>query len=739
MFDELQQRYRSLVEQRRQGRLDALGFEQMLQQLRAQDLQGNWWQIDASSGGWLRWDGTAWRPATPPIAADSSLDRSSLARLRQRPQRWWDAVSVGGGAAAGYLWFTYSSVRGFSSPIPSLVLALLPAILLLWVPQRIRGNLRGLIAEIGQRVVMRLPAKRRAAILKAIRLSWPLLAITLLLLWLFGDHNPGGAEQPDLTTPLLMVGLPVLLALFRAPIDSLLIPIQPWRNRMSVFTRVGVALTLPMGCAFLLNGLGLQQYPLAHWNMVLGTLGSYAVLHEPKGRGPQQAGADPADRRSGIKGGQVVLMLLAMLLPLMLGPSAQADDCLADPFNLNDCLRTFGTAPILSGFASTIVAVLVNGGDLVLVLLPPIDATPTAVIPKDPAEELEEIKKQWQQASQGGDPNDPDYQRLKKQYDDYMDYLNQNIKQQTDAQQAAATAAVQPPGDIEYTSPDGRTTTLIYDPAKQGYVNVLTGGLIRPEDVEQWRDSQKRIQGETDAWRARNKDLVDNQLDSQSLAIKKLLQDQAQRRAALEAEIKQQRDARWQFIRDSQLNDVARGIAQGNRLDPLVKSLEWIEAAADTSIDFIDNMATFGGVNPSLTTAIKYTYYGVKGAASGWAEVRAGEVKYKSMRGASEHVESKATLGMVKSIVGDELQAVKSIADPRGRKDPLTGAVISYTNIFKKVDEDDIIVSSWRGGRPLRYTSLGAGVKSFVAGKAVDYVVTPVADFIYSCLPKSPY
>lgn len=382
MVEQLRQHYESLLEQFRSGTLNQSEFLRAVWQMRGEDSQGRWWQINPQTGGWLLWDGSRWREAdplddrggasatsrTPGSTVEAHRMRlATLQSLRHRSQRWWDALSVGGGAAAGYLWFTYSSVRGFNTPIPSLILALLPVGLLLLVPGNVRRVVASGIRALSAAGLSWLPERQRQRLTGALRLGWPLLMLVVLLLWLFGDHRPGQAEKADGWTPLLMVGIPVLLALFRPPIDRCLAPLQPLRRRIRPLTRAGISLALPMALAFLLNGFGLNQYALVHWNIALGTLGSYIVLHDPKTTAP--TGNSPPGQRS--RAEALVLLLIILGSAWFFPQPAWADDCLADPFNLNDCLRTFGTAPILSGAASSLSSILVNGGDLVQVLLPP--------------------------------------------------------------------------------------------------------------------------------------------------------------------------------------------------------------------------------------------------------------------------------------------------------------------------------------------------------------------------------
>jgi len=61
------------------------------------------------------------------------------------------------------------------------------------------------------------------------------------------------------------------------------------------------------------------------------------------------------------------LLFLAWTLPVL------AHDCLEDPLNANDCLRTPGTAPIIAGVTTVVVSVLVNGQEVVRTVLHPQD------------------------------------------------------------------------------------------------------------------------------------------------------------------------------------------------------------------------------------------------------------------------------------------------------------------------------------------------------------------------------
>ncbi|MBI4890297.1 MAG: hypothetical protein HY821_06705 [Acidobacteria bacterium] len=71
-FEEAGARYGQLRAQWQTGMLPAEQFQQMVSQLGVQDAQGQWWQMEPSSGQWMMWNGAQWvqaaqaQPAAPP-------------------------------------------------------------------------------------------------------------------------------------------------------------------------------------------------------------------------------------------------------------------------------------------------------------------------------------------------------------------------------------------------------------------------------------------------------------------------------------------------------------------------------------------------------------------------------------------------------------------------------------------------------------------------------------------------
>ncbi len=642
-FDQMEKRYRELVAQRQAGLLGPRQFEDLVAGLRLQDAQHRWWQLDPASGQWLTWNGSNWQPGTPaasglPSNGDSvsqqavafvqSLWRRFLARLitpgeflrqgrlpmAQRSQGWWDVASIAGGALSGYVWFLYSSIRGMPhfkllgmnggrdvwyDFLPSLLLAAIPMLLFAY-----RGRILARLDRVWT------PISASASYAMQLGAGVIVLAMVLnyfsptLFGWAFAFR-----EGLDFTTPLLMVGIPVALAIFRPETDQLLAPMQPIRGNIPKFLLVGVAIAIPYALAFLLYRLSFNQYELLHWNLALGIIIPYVLLRNP-----------PPDPRAIGAGRASLMSVLSWVLPAMLvlmgfyAPEARADDCVRDLFNLRDCLRTGGYAEIMSGTAASVVSILVNGSDIVRIFLLPPESVDAAIpngqppagdgVLQDPRAELDRINRQWQEASQGIDPKDPGYNDFKKSYDDYIDSLKNQIAVD-DAQRAAATTPVpQTPTDIEWTSPDGRNNVLVWNPQQNGYINVLTGGFVASGDVGKWKDNITQNLGQTEEWRKRNADLAASGRDAMSQALKDIADKYKAQQAQNQADANKQRQWYKDFLKADM--DRNRALAEGairtaNSADKWLNRAEWVVTGADVSINVLSTVTGNKSVKVAYT------------------------------------------------------------------------------------------------------------------------------------------
>jgi hypothetical protein len=315
-------RFAELQVQRQKGLLSDQEYRSRIDQLRVQDSKGTWWQPAPDGTGWLFWDGAKWQPGALPPAGSPA-----------------PAVSGPQSGAAGTQDFS-----GFRAGIMD----------------------RGTYSRISQSV----PWNKRP------QSWWDRFSITLgivvAVVWfVYASLTPvislltSGymSEEFDLVSPLLMVAMPLVLIWKRKEIDNLLMPLQPTRHKVSRKLLIGIGIAVPFLTAFIIyHVFGISQYPLMYWNIVIGTLASYALVREPvladRYRG------NPQDMR---------MPDLRVPMLLLIGLSAcvrvvMADHCLADPLNARDCMRTTGTAELLAGGVSAGVSGAVNGPTMVQTL-----------------------------------------------------------------------------------------------------------------------------------------------------------------------------------------------------------------------------------------------------------------------------------------------------------------------------------------------------------------------------------
>jgi len=417
-FPQATEYYRQLRRQLDSGDLDQDAFTQALASIQFRDEAGYTWTIGLD-GGWLYWDGSAWVPSgnfveaedagpaavspSDSVAAVDDILRRSLRwipmliaslrgrlpppavflrqsrniPLKDRPQPWWDAVAIMGGAAGGFLWFLYSSVRGmphlsflhlslesYFDFLPPLFMAAAAALLFLFRNQ-IAVALRPMLNPL-----------RRIPLIGRFGIGGFVLVIGLLIRYKSGLFET--REGLDLITPLLMLLLPILFVVFRKPIDTMLLPLDPLRRKIPKIVLIGIGLAVPYLIAHILySWFNMAMYPFLRVSVVLGTMVSYAILRTP------ERPADPSPRTEAPGTGatppplpsarpeamsrRMAWVGLAWMIGihlLMVSPLF-ADDFLRDPFNGNDGLRTPGIATGIAGTVTVIVSGLVNGAEVV--------------------------------------------------------------------------------------------------------------------------------------------------------------------------------------------------------------------------------------------------------------------------------------------------------------------------------------------------------------------------------------
>jgi len=322
-FGEAAGRYTELQVQRQNGSLSDQQYRTLIDQLRVQDTRGTWWQPEPGGTGWIFWNGTQWQPGTPTLPAQMSP--VPPATPGQHPRD-----------AAGKQDFSQ-----FRSGIMD--------------------------KEAFNRISKSVPWNKRP------QQWWDRFSLTLgivvAVVWfVYSSLTPlislvtrgVMTEEFDLISPLLMVAMPVFLIWKRKEIDNLLMPLQPSRKKLSQKLLIGMGIAIPFLTAFILYHIfQVSQYPLMYINIVIGTLISYMLVREPV-LADQYRRNPHTGRTPDFRVPLFLLIGISVIVRVVL-----ADDCLTDPLNARDCMRTTGTAELLSGGVSSGVSVAVNGPTMV--------------------------------------------------------------------------------------------------------------------------------------------------------------------------------------------------------------------------------------------------------------------------------------------------------------------------------------------------------------------------------------
>lgn len=315
-FPEAEQRRSELHARLSSRQISPDQFTAAITALRVTDPAGRTWQPAPSASGWLWWNGTAWQPATPPGAAGTPAKAKDFNEFKS----------------------SLMTVDEFKK------------------------------------------VSRDTPLAKRPQKWWDLLSIlggvVAAILWFLYGSVRSGREGFDLITPLLMIGIPIVLVWFRADFDRMLEPLQPHRKKISKILLIGLGIATPFLTAWILyNLLSISQYPLMQANMVVGTFAAYAITRDPQPGG--------ASFGKGPLPGTAMVFCAILLCSCVIAP-AIADDCADDPLNAQDCLRTDGYAEVMAGLIATILSTLINGPIIAQTLLQGASGAVTGVQPPAP-------------------------------------------------------------------------------------------------------------------------------------------------------------------------------------------------------------------------------------------------------------------------------------------------------------------------------------------------------------------
>jgi hypothetical protein len=307
------------------------------------------------------------------------------------------------------------------------------------------------------------------------------------VIWFLYSGVRSNIEGLDLISPILMIGIPVFMVTYRVQLDDFLIPLQSHRKKFPKLVLVGAGIAVPFLTAFLLyNVFRISQYSLMHWNMVVGTFIAYAITREPILAKGYQA----------MKGISLKVPLFFIILLSVIVRIVTADDCLRDPLNARDCLRTGGYAETIAGTASAAASTAINGPEIVRTLTqqqPPAsppggggqpggDGTTPALTPEEAAEEAQrqadEARRMadFEQASNAGWRNLVDRGHSGMTQNANGDWMSPSVAQ--DAARENAGSALQQ--DMGRRLEDMRDQILfgphVFDPTRS---DVMTGAIDR--------------------------------------------------------------------------------------------------------------------------------------------------------------------------------------------------------------------------------------------------------------------
>jgi hypothetical protein len=183
--------------------------------------------------------------------------------------------------------------------------------------------------------------------------------ILFAILWSVWGTIRIGSEGFDLLSPILMIGLPIAFISYRTTLDRYLAPLQPYRRKVPKVTLIGIGLAIPFLTAFMLyNVMGISNYPLMNWNLLIGTIFSYTIIRDPA----------PVVEKRWIRPPGMHMILLVLLFCISCIARAFADDWLTDPLNLQDGMRTDGFAQLVAGTGGAVLGALTNAPNVAATL-----------------------------------------------------------------------------------------------------------------------------------------------------------------------------------------------------------------------------------------------------------------------------------------------------------------------------------------------------------------------------------
>ena len=297
--NELNRAYSDLKAQLDAGRIDRNAFVQKVHELRLKDDQGTWWQIDPDIGGWLRWDGSAWMESVSPASENPTPagDRGqAICPHCRTPLGPGTRFCTNCGAAAETASTSPKRLQETGAVTTETICANCGAL----TPSGVAHctSCGEPFRSAGLRVSMSAGPPSAGATDRDMRSERPsekrqnrwdrfaiIGCIAMAVLW-FGYGSL--RRNPDILGCATMVGLPILIKIFRTRIDQGLLKIprlQSLRERTPPVARICISLAMPLFFSTVLYTLNIQNYPLMFWTILLSVALSYALLRQPSQAG----------------------------------------------------------------------------------------------------------------------------------------------------------------------------------------------------------------------------------------------------------------------------------------------------------------------------------------------------------------------------------------------------------------------------------------------------------------------
>jgi hypothetical protein len=229
-FEAAGQQYARLRQQRDMGQISDAQFRQAVGQLLVTDNHGVWWWMDADTGQWQAMNAAQAAAAAPSYAAPAPQPYGAQPYGQQQAYPPQAAPQYG--------------------------------------------------APYGQQA---LPAEQEKTHWG--QKVWDVISVagSAVMSGVWYWYSGMAETKADYKTCAAMVVLPILLIVFRKPLDKVLRPLEPFRKKIPSMVLAGCGVAIPLLVSNYLYSRGETQFPFMFKTYVYSTVLSYIVLRTPSG------------------------------------------------------------------------------------------------------------------------------------------------------------------------------------------------------------------------------------------------------------------------------------------------------------------------------------------------------------------------------------------------------------------------------------------------------------------------